>query len=210
MNKVKITWLGHACFRFEADNWTVVIDPYADGCVDGIGPVRENADAVYCTHGHHDHSAAENVTLSGRTAPADFSVETIEVPHDHHGGTKRGMNLIHIFRFGDLTVIHMGDTGLVPGEEVIEKLRGCDAMLVPIGGFFTVGPEEAAEIVRKSGARVAIPMHYRTDRFGFEVLSTPDAFTALFGDVTELRGPTLVLDKDTPAGIVVLEPALLE
>ena len=38
-------------------------------------------------------------------------------------------------------------------------------------GYYTVGPEEAQAIVEAIRPRVVIPMHYRSDRFGFDVLA---------------------------------------
>ena len=211
MSKVTIQWLGHACFRMEYGDWSLVIDPFADGSVDGLGNVRECADAVFCSHSHGDHGAAHNVTLSGRGAPADFKVETIEVPHDHHGGQKRGMNKIHLFTFGDLRVVHMGDTGSIPGEEILSRLRGCDLMMIPIGGFFTVDSGEAQEIVRSAAPRCVVPMHYRTADFGFGVLSMPDAFLECFGEnVTMLEGSSFALTAEDPKGAIVPRPALLK
>ena len=64
---MKITWHGHSCFSVAADGYTVVFDPYADGSVPGYPPLRLQADAVYCSHGHRDHNAAELVTLSSAT-----------------------------------------------------------------------------------------------------------------------------------------------
>lgn len=210
MNTVKICWLGHSCFRMEFGDWSLVIDPYADGSVDGLGSIRQSADAVFCSHSHSDHSAAENVTLSGRPAPEDFTVETVEVAHDHHGGEKRGMNKIHIFTFGQRRIVHMGDTGSVPGEEVLKKLRGCDLLLIPIGGFFTIDGAEAMEIVRAAHPRAVIPMHYRTEAFGFGILATPDAFVRDFaGPVTELDGSALSLTDAGPSGLILLRPAML-
>ena len=210
MNSVKIQWLGHSCFRMEYAGWSLVIDPYADGSVNGLCDIRQNADAVYCSHDHFDHAAVENVKLSGREAPADFTAETIDVPHDHHGGEKRGMNKIHLFTFGTLRVVHMGDTGSIPGEEILAKLRGCDLILIPIGGFFTIDAAEAAAIVRSAAPRVVVPMHYRTAEFGFDVLADPDAFLAACGGpVIKSEDSSFELTDETPAGIVLLRPALL-
>ena len=210
MKAVKIQWLGHACFRMDYGDWSLVIDPYEDGSVDGLGNIRQSADAVYCSHGHGDHAAVANVTLSGRAAPADFAMETIEIPHDHHGGEKRGMNKIHIFSFGKLRVVHMGDTGSVPGAEILDRLRGCDLMLIPIGGFFTIDAAEALEIVRQASPRAVVPMHYRTQEFGFGVLATPDAFIDSCGcRVTKLDGSAFELTADAPAGLVIPRPAML-
>ena len=210
MNSVKIQWLGHSCFRIEYSGWSLVIDPYADGSVSGLGDIRQSADAVFCSHEHADHNAKETVVVSGRGAPADFSVETVEVPHDHHGGEKRGMNRIHIFSFGKLRVVHMGDTGSVPGEDVLSKLRGCDLMLIPIGGFFTIDAAEALQIVRAANPRAVVPMHYRTEEYGFGVLATPDAFVAEYGEpAAKTDGSAFELTDASPVGLLLPRPGML-
>ena len=207
---VKVTWLGHSCFRMEYKGWSLIIDTFADGSVDGIGNVRETANALYATHSHHDHYAPETVTIVPGETPADFALETFETPHDHHGGSKRGMNRIHQFTFGKLRVVHMGDTGSVPAPEILEKLKGADLMLIPVGGFFTVAADEAFEIVEKTGPRAVVPMHYRSERFGFSVLSTLEDFAGKF-PAADVRGDsTLTLTEDSPKGLVVLRPALLK
>ena len=71
-----ITYLGHSCFKVESRGYVVVLDPYEEGSVPGYGPVREEADAVLCSHGHRDHGAVGCVTLrQGEVSP--FAVETI-------------------------------------------------------------------------------------------------------------------------------------
>ncbi len=207
---VNVKWLGHSCFRMEYKGWSLIIDTFADGSVDGIGNVRETANALYATHGHHDHCAPETVTVVPAEAPADFTAETFETPHDHHGGAKRGMNLIHLFSFGGLRVAHMGDTGSVPAAEILEKLKDVDLMLIPVGGFFTVGADEAYDIVEKTGPKAVVPMHYRSDKFGFGVLSTLEPFAARFPAADVRGGSELTLTADGPRGLVVLQPALLK
>lgn len=207
---VKIRWLGHSCFRMEYKGWALIIDTFADGSVDGIGNVREMANALYTTHGHHDHCAPETVTIVDAPAPTDYAVETFETPHDHHGGTKRGMNLIHLFTFGGLRVVHMGDTGSIPAPEILDKLMGVDLMLIPVGGFFTVGADEAWEIVEKAAPKAVIPMHYRSDAFGFGVLSTLESFTSKFPAADMRESAEVTLTAEGPRGLVVLRPALLK
>ena len=135
MNEVKIQWLGHSCFCMEYREYSIVTDPYEDGYVPGLAPLCLSAGAVYCSHGHGDHSAAACVKQTREKAPPDFSVQEFAVPHDHHGGARRGMNTIRQFCFGSLRVVHMGDTGCVPEEITLAALHGCDALLLPIGGW---------------------------------------------------------------------------
>jgi len=60
MASVKITFLGHASFRFESDKGTVVyFDPWLDEnptAKTKVSQVRK-ADIVIASHGHHDHCA---------------------------------------------------------------------------------------------------------------------------------------------------------
>ena len=60
---MKITWLGHSCFTVESQGYRIVLDPYKDGTVPGLAPVRVEADQVLCSHGHDDHCGTECVSL---------------------------------------------------------------------------------------------------------------------------------------------------
>ena len=82
-------------------------------------------------------------------------------------------------------------------------LRNPDLLLVPVGGFFTIGPDEAAEICSQLQPRVIVPMHYRRGAMGYEVLSTLDAFTGKFPEYKELPGNKLDLRPET-SGLFVL------
>ena len=73
---MKITWIGHSCFKVEEAGYRIVFDPYDDGYVPGLGPVRETAEEVLCSHEHGDHNARKRVTLvSGSKSP--FTVTKI-------------------------------------------------------------------------------------------------------------------------------------
>ena len=204
-DEVKIRWLGHSCFRMEYRNGILVTDPYADGEVPGLAPLRITADAVFCSHGHGDHNAAECVTLTGRPLPADVSAEEYEIPHDHHGGARRGMNIIRQFRFGALRCVHMGDTGCMPEENILAALRGCDVLFLPVGGNYTVDAAEAFRIAERIAPRVVVPMHYRGEDFGYDVIGTVDSFTALYPAecVKYLDGDGFTLTESEPRGVIV-------
>ena len=205
MNEVKIQWLGHSCFRMEYREYPIVIDPYEDGYVPGLAPLCLSAGAGYCSHGHGAHSAAACVKQIRVKAPNDISVQEFAIPHDHHGGARRGMNTIRQFRFGRLRVVHMGDTGCMPDENTLAALHGCDALLLPIGGYYTVDAEEAFAIAKKIAPRCIVPMHYRGKSFGFDEIGTLDAFTGLFAaaDVRFLETDAFTLTAAEPRGVIV-------
>lgn len=202
MNNVTITWLGHACFQLSGMGRCIVLDPYGDGTVPGLMPLRLTADAVFCSHGHSDHSAEALVERRSRSGE-EIRTEEYSAPHDHHGGEHRGMTWVRIFHFGDLRIAHLGDLGCVPEENLLRTLTGVDVLLTPIGGHYTIDCREALEIVEKTKPRVVVPMHYRSETFGFDVIDTLDTFAAAFEHKTELPGPSFSLTADAPAGLVI-------
>ena len=59
-------------------------------------------------------------------------------------------------------VYHMGDTAIFGDLRLIGEIYRPDVALVPIGGFYTMGPTEAAKAMALLRPRYAIPMHYGT------------------------------------------------
>lgn len=201
--EVKITYLGHACFCLEAEGYRTVIDPYAWGMVPGLPDLHVQAEAVYCSHQHGDHNFVQAVELADAENPAPYTVTEYVTAHDDQDGALRGMNTVRIFDFDGLRVAHLGDIGAFPEEELADVLKGVDCMLIPVGGFYTIGTQTAYQIIRAARPRVAIPMHYRTDKTGFDVLSHIDDFAKLFGAVN-CQDNTFVLTPDTEKQILVL------
>lgn len=199
---MNVIWNGHSCFTLETAEGSVVFDPYQDGSVPGYGPLRLSADRVLCSHDHRDHGAKEVVSLSGKV-PA-YQVEEIHTFHDPEKGALRGPNTIHIITAEGLRVAHLGDLGCALEPEQTEKLRGLDAVLIPVGGFYTIDAKQAQRTAEQLGARVVIPMHYRSPAFGYDVIGPLEDFLALRGDVVKYEGNTLELTRDTPAQTAVL------
>ena len=63
---------------------------------------------------------------------------------------------------------HLGDLGHVLSDGEAAALGGVDVLLAPVGGYYTIGPEEATRTWPRSlGRAVIIPMHYKTEALGF-------------------------------------------
>ena len=200
---MNITWLGHSCFLVESGGWRVVLDPYY---VETYPALHVGADEALCSHSHRDHAFLEAVTLSGRRcAESPFAVETVSTFHDEKGGALRGENTIHILRAEGLTVVHCGDLGHELGEEPLEKIRGCDALLIPVGGYYTIDALTAKKVADAAAPRVLVPMHYRFGAHGYPEIGTLEDFLALCdaASVQRLETNGFTLTKDAPAGIVV-------
>ena len=179
MAEIQIQWLGHSCFRVECQGYAIVLDPFEPGSVPCLRDIQQTADQVLCSHEHHDHNYRAGVALREKGAENPFAITAFPSFHDDCGGEKRGPNTIHLLEAGGLRVAHMGDAGCMPSPEILERLQELDAVMLPVGGYYTVGPEEAQAIVEAIHPRVVIPMHYRSDRFGFDVLAPVEKFLDL-------------------------------
>lgn len=202
---MKITWLGHSCFTAESQGYRIVLDPYKDGSVPGLVPVREEADQILCSHGHGDHCGTEGVSLR-QGKPSPFMVETIDTWHDDKGGALRGPNTIHILNDGQCRVAHLGDLGCDLTPEQKEKLGNLTALLIPVGGHYTIDAAQAKKLADELAPTVVIPMHYRGKGFGYPVIGKVDKFTKLCDDVVAYPGAELELTPQISRQTAVLNP----
>jgi L-ascorbate metabolism protein UlaG (beta-lactamase superfamily) len=175
----EIRWFGHSAFHFAGDR-SVFIDPFGPppesmtgrGNTFTYAPIRDaRADLLLITHEHFDHNAADAVdgdpviirSTAGRIESPVGEVLAVASEHDAVAGTARGPNTIFAFTLGDLRICHFGDFGQagLRGEQE-DALGRVDVLLLPVGGFATIGGTEAAAVAQALSPRVVIPMHYGT------------------------------------------------
>jgi L-ascorbate metabolism protein UlaG (beta-lactamase superfamily) len=215
---MKIKYLAHSCFLFTgSDGLRVLFDPYKSGAYDGaIGyaPIRDEADIVVVTHDHPDHSAVEEVPgnplIVRRTSTArGVRFEAIEVPHDREEGRQRGKVSAFTFEMDSIRICHLSDIGGALDEERRKAIGEVDILLVPVGGVYTLGGDEAYELVAAIQPSLAIPMHFKTPRIGFP-LEPVDIFLKHYRDARrpgrcEIEVSTVGLPESTR--VIVLDPA---
>lgn len=85
-------------------------------------------------------------------------ITMIQSTHSSDIGAPTGF----IIRFPQFHVYHPGDTGLFADMKLLGELYRIDLSLLPIGGHFTMGIEEAVKAVELLKTKYAIPMHYKT------------------------------------------------
>ncbi len=203
MAKITVQWLGHSCFALTADGYRIVVDPYKPGSVPGYEPLSLTANEVFCSHDHGDHGYTAAVRVSPKEN-SPFTVTCLDGWHDDAQGTKRGPNRMHIFTAHGIRVAHLGDLGCMPTDSQLEQLAGVDALLIPVGGYYTIGPKEAIEVMEKIKPVVTIPMHYRTQQFGYDVIGTLKDFLDLCGYVEYRTEDTISIEKGMAPRVTVL------
>lgn len=175
-----IRWVKQSTFIFEKDR-TLYIDPW------GLPDDAPNADAILITHAHFDHFSAEDIAKirSEDTqvfAPPDVASEiegdvnvvspgdafevlgwsTDSVPAYNTHPDRLDLHpkdngwLGYVFTIDGVRYYHAGDTDPIEEMQSIE----CDVAFLPIGGHYTMGPEEAVEAVKAIEPKVVVPMHY--------------------------------------------------
>jgi len=199
---MKITYLAHSCFLVEEKGYRVVFDPYKPGSVPGCRSLNVSANQVICSHGHSDHNATDQVrVVDGGVCP--FEITTIKSYHDDKKGLLRGRNNITILR-GEVSLAHMGDVGCKLKDDQYRQLAGVDVLLIPVGGHYTIDAAEAKKMADKIGARVVIPMHYRGDGFGYDVIGPVTDFTKLCDNV-QYYGDEIEVTPATEKQVAVLK-----
>lgn len=161
-----IVYLGHSSFRLRGKSASLVTDPYDPKMV-GFKYGGVSADIVTISHNHEDHNQADLVkdvqkVISGPGEYEVRGVSIIGIPsyHDNKKGELRGKNTIYVIEMDRLRIVHLGDLGHTLPEDTLEDLGTVDILLIPVGGEYTIGPSEAAELVRSIEPSVTIPMHY--------------------------------------------------
>ena len=186
---VKLTWYGHSAWQIDFQDTVVLVDPFLKN--NPKAPVKpdglKKVDFVIVTHNHDDHlgdafeitrnkgakliSIFENVLLaSNENIPEDnlmgmnigsevnFGKIKVALVQAVHSGNCSGAVIT-----GDgVTIYHAGDTGLFGDMKLIGQMYRPKVSLLPTGGFYTMGPKEAAMAARLIGSDVVIPMHYGT------------------------------------------------
>ena len=93
---------------------------------------------ILCSHGHFDHNAVDQAEVVPFDGPCPFTIRTVETFHDDQGGALRGPNTIHILSAGGVTIAHLGDLGHPLSPEQLAAVGPLDAVLIPVGGTYTV------------------------------------------------------------------------
>ena len=201
---LNLTYLGHACFALEAEGYRILLDPYAPDYVPGLGRLELSANQVLCSHDHADHGWKEGIPAPLNEIPCPFTVQEMHVFHDDQMGSLRGLNTIHIIDYNGIRVAHLGDLGHDLDDDQIEELGPLDVVLIPVGGTYTLDCQQASDLADRLQVKTVIPMHYRKDDMGYDVLQTLQEFLILRPGHQELPGNTMEITCDMPETTIVL------
>jgi L-ascorbate metabolism protein UlaG (beta-lactamase superfamily) len=215
---MEIKYLGHSSFLIRGKKNSLVTDPY-DSDMTGLRfPKHISSDVVTVSHDHPDHNAVSQVEgdpfIVG--GPGEFEVKGIFVIgyrtfHDDTKGQARGMNTIYRIELDGLSMLHLGDLGHQLSDADLEAIGGVDILFVPVGGLYSLTPEQADSVVKEIEPTIVIPMHYmreglNTEHFGS--LVGVEEYLKVSGKTDTVPIPKLTITKDKlppEMQVVVLE-----
>lgn len=214
---MEITYLGHASFKIRSKNVTVITDPFNPEMV-GLKFPKVEADIVTISHSHPDHNFPSEVggtpvIISG---PGEYEVKGVKIIgvatfHDNSSGSERGKNTVYRIYIDGVSIVHCGDLGHKFDDAQLEMLDGANILMIPVGGFYTIDGEEAAQIVSQVDPNIIIPMHYNRPGITQELSSKlvgVDIFLKEMGKMGLVPQPKLIVTRDklpVEPMVVVLE-----
>lgn len=216
---VDIYWYGQACFKIKGKSTSVVVDPYS-GEFTGLKEPKLEANVVCVTHSHQDHNNSSSVkgleegkgafVISG---PGEYeilgaNIVGVDSFHDDKEGAERGKNTIYQISIDDVNIVHLGDLGQKQLTQAqVEELSGCDVLMIPVGGVYTINSKEAPGIIAQLEPKFIVPMHYKVDTLKFD-LAPVEEFLKAMGKENVEKQPKLSVSADKlpdEPQIVILE-----
>jgi L-ascorbate metabolism protein UlaG (beta-lactamase superfamily) len=178
----------------------VIIDPFSD-----IGypmPKELSADVVIASHEHADHNnfklivpPFKKVSQVGTYHIKGIKIRLIEVSHGKLNGKKLGDTFLSIIYIDDMTLLHCGDIGEIPNQEVIDIIKDVDLLFIPVGGQYTIDANTAKELIEMISPKVVFPMHYKTADSKIDIIDTIEPFGVLFPEMETIDSDCVEIDK---------------
>lgn len=185
---MKITWLGHSCFKLEESTGTSVIaDPYSKKIVKCDMPqvscdivTLSNKDMLY-------HNVLKNILGKPKVICEEGFLDYKGI---HISGllvdqkSKRSKdNLVYIYRMDGVDICHLGSIKVEEKVQIIDSIGCVNVLIIPIGGGnYSIDAKEAKDYVDMLMPDIVIPMLYRDKDFTLVNLDKLEEFTDLFDD----------------------------
>ena len=197
-----IQYFGHSFFLITTSKGTrIVTDPLGPGWYPNP---NVTADAVTVGKEMFNHNAVEIVLgkpliLRGlKNYGADWNKISMSfkdtfiynVPIHQNAESLEGIKgSAFVFDIGNLCIAHLGDLSQKLNDQQIKAFGKVDIALTPIGGYRTMAPDLAREVLAQLKPKIAIPMHHRDNPYLVRQFAAGLKMQILKGD-------TLAVSKD--------------
>ncbi len=171
-----IEYIAHASFILTHDEYSILIDPFADSVwISYLFPRDVKADIIFSTHQHYDHDGGIFRDLKpywqnkmpmmqdpGNYQKGPFEIKGIKGKHcDPYGKEFDQKNTIFVFEAADIRVAHWGDNGPIT-DSIRVLMTDIDVLMLPIDDeYHILKQDEINHILESVQPKIVIPMHYK-------------------------------------------------
>ncbi len=183
---INIHWYGHGFVYITSSvGVRAAIDPFGPNTVHYPFPQHLSADFVLVTHESEDHGMADqifgnpqifrSVTAVGlnRANGTEFHGTSLQRDPNGSGGADTAFTLT----FDGIAMGYLGQISQPLNEEEREQFGKVDVLFLPVG-LQTLTVAQMNEVAAEVGARVIIPINYKTAASGDLPLRTLDEYLA--------------------------------
>jgi hypothetical protein len=169
---VEIKWFGHAFFQITSSAGTrIITDPFGNMGYP-MPEVWPHVVTVGRESGNHNNvglAKGEPLVLRGQNLGTNEwnqvnttfrDVLIYNVPIHTRGIPGYFKGSAFVFEMDGLCICHTGDVGEPFNEDQLELIGHVDIVLLPVGGAYTMGPENAKKVTEQLKPKIAVPMHY--------------------------------------------------
>ena len=149
---------------------------HGDHISDAVPVATKHGSTVVAIYELADYVAGQGVAqdktmgmnLGGTVQLGDVAVSMVEAKHSSGAQDKNGTHYVGVAAgyvlsiSGGPVLYHAGDTHVFGDMRLIGELYHPEVAMLPIGGFYTMGPKEAALAARYLGAKTILPLHFGT------------------------------------------------
>lgn len=188
MADMEITYFGHSCFKIKTKELTLIVDPFDPEKL-GIKLPKLEGDAVLITHDHFDHNYKKGVSgyrllVDGPGEYELSGVKIMGIPTKHggddadaaKGGMAQSNTMYYIEAEDGVSVLHCGDLGHTLDDATLEKFGEVTALLIPVGGVYTIDAEKASKVISSIEPAFVVPMHYKMNGSKIGDIATLEKF----------------------------------
>ncbi|MBU1091856.1 MBL fold metallo-hydrolase [Patescibacteria group bacterium] len=192
-----ITYYGVSCFKIQSGDTVLALNPPSKGV--GIKAPRFQADIVFISRNHEEHSDADAGGLKGAfliDGPGEYEIKGVTIR-----GIQTFNNTVYTLTLENVKLCHLGDFGEKElMAETSEALGDIDVLFAPIGGEGVTGVGNMVKIINQIEPKVIIPMNYNNKilsdflkEIGQGKVAPVDRFTFRGKDILDKKGEVVVL-----------------
>lgn len=167
MSKTSLTYIGHGSLKFKTKSDLVI---YVDPAIKGN--YQASADLILVTHNHHDHNnidlvnqnvgcmvlSPDEMLIDGIYQNQEFKDITIKAVSAYNQNHDVDKCVGYLLIIDGIKIYVTGDTSKTKAM-VDMKSWGIDYLILPIDGYYNMGPIEALECIALINPCYAIPIH---------------------------------------------------